>query len=156
MGAKSDQKSGFPLESLPRRCQDAPRRPQDAPKTPPRRPQDVPRCSQDAPRRLQNAPRCPQDSPRPFQDASWLDFGPHVGRFFIDFEGFWNPTCLILASISLPFCIHFCLSSWLPDHTPVYQSSHWSPMVGAAVTRRRRFEYEGNPQYPCMYKDHKI
>ena len=91
-----------PSKTPPRRTQTSPSRPQVAPKTPPRRPEDVPRCSQDAPRRLQNAPRCLQDTPRqPRTFPRRL-----LARF-----------CLILASISLAFCIHFCLSSWLPDNT---------------------------------------
>jgi len=52
-----------------------------------------------------------------YVDCFRCDFGPHLDRFLMDFARFCNPTCFILASISLPFCMHFCLSSWLPDNT---------------------------------------
>ena len=118
----------IPPKTAPRRSQAPPRRLQDAPKTS----QDAPKTLQDVSRTPQDAPKTPQDSPGPSQDASWLDFGPHLDRFLMDFARFCNPTCLILASISLPFCMHFCFSSWLPDNTLAT-----SLMVGAPVTPRK-------------------
>ena len=74
----------------------------------PRWAQDPQTWSQDGPRTSNLQPRWHQIAPGRLHGPIFIDFGAHFGRFLIDFEGFCNPAGLILVSISLPFCIHFC------------------------------------------------
>ena len=75
----------------------------------PRSAQDPQTWSQDGPRTSNLQPRWHQIAPGRLHGPIFINFGPRLGRFLIDFEGFCNPAGLILASISLPFCIHSCL-----------------------------------------------
>ena len=95
----------------------------------PRSAQDPQTWSQDGPRTSNLQPRWHQIAPERLHRRIFINFGTDLSSFLIDFQGFCNPTGLILASISLPFCIHFCFWSLLPDHTPVCRSSHSSPNV---------------------------
>ena len=80
-------------------------------------------------------------APRPSQDTSrdlfWMILASILDCFLMIFEGFWWSFLLlssfILASILLPFCIHFYVSSWLL----ILQSAKGR---GPAMTRRRRLQ----------------
>ena len=75
----------------------------------PRSAQDPQTWSQDGPRTSNLQPRWHQIAIGQLHGTIFIDFGPHFGRFLIDFEGFCNPAGLIWASIMLPLCIHSCL-----------------------------------------------